>query len=77
MNTTPLIPKKVELCNSIFLVLLKIEVFPFFFRKFEKVELLYGPNKADIDIYTKKDLVNFGSNETLQNGLASIVLANF
>ena len=42
-------------------------------RKFEEVEQFHGPNGADVDIYTKNSLDNSGSNETLQNALASIV----
>ena len=42
-------------------------------RKFEEVEQFHGPNEADVDIYTKNSLDNSGSNETLQNALASIV----
>ena len=55
-----IIPKKFELYSTIFLVLLKIEVFHFFL-KFEEVEQLYGPNEADVDIKTKHSLDNSGS----------------
>ena len=48
-------------------------VFNFFLRKFGKVEEFHGPNEADVDINTKNSLDNSGSNETLQNALASIV----
>ena len=42
-------------------------------QKFGEVEVLHGPNGADVDINAKNSLDNSGSNETLQNALASIV----
>ncbi len=49
-----MIPKKVELCDSIFWALLKIEVFPFFHGNILEIEELYGPNGTDVDIDIKK-----------------------
>ena len=51
----------------------RLPFFHFSLRKFGEVEVLHGPNGADVDINAKNSLDNSGSNETLQNALASIV----
>ena len=68
-----LIPKKVELLIRFFEPFWISRVFHFFLRTFEKVEAHPEPLGASDETYTQSKFDISGSNETMQNALASIV----
>jgi hypothetical protein len=59
--------------SSIFDSCWRDEVSNFRLRQFEEVVPFCEPNGPDVDINNKNSLDNFGSNETMQKVLASIV----
>jgi len=71
--TGKFIPKKVELLIRFFEPFWISRVFHFFLRTFEKVEHLPGPLEPSDETYTQSKFDISGSNETMQNALASIV----
>ena len=68
-----LIPKKVELLIRFFEPFWISRVFHFFLRTFAEVEAHPGPLGASDETYTQSKFDISGSNETMQNALASIV----
>ena len=68
-----LIPKKVELLIRFFEPFWILRVFHFSLRTFEQVEAHPGPLVASDETYTQSKFDISGSNETMQNALASIV----
>ena len=68
-----LIPKKVELLIRFFEPFWISRVFHFFLRTFGEVEAHPGPLGASDETYTQSKFDISGSNETMQNALASIV----
>ena len=68
-----IIPKKVELLIRFFEPFWISRVFHFFLRTFEEVADLPGPLGASDETYTQSKFDISGSNETMQNALASIV----
>ena len=72
-----LIPKKVELLIRFFEPFWISRVFHFFLRTFEKVEPHPGPLEPPDETYAQSKFDISGSNETMQNALAPLVLANF
>ena len=68
-----LIPKKVELLIRFFEPFWISRVFHFSLRTFGKVEAHPGPLVASDETYTQSKFDISGSNETMQNALASIV----
>ena len=69
----PVIPKKVELLIRFFEPFWISRVFHFFLGTFEEVAGLPGPLEASDETYTQSKIDISGSNETMQNALASIV----
>ena len=67
------IPKKVELLIRFFEPFWISRVFYFFLRTFGKVEGHPGPLEPSDETYTQSKFDISGSNETMQNALASIV----
>ena len=70
---TRLIPKKVELLIRFFEPFWISTVFHFSLRTFGEVEHLPDPLGASDETYTQSKFDISGSNETMQNALASIV----
>ena len=68
-----IIPKKVELLIQFFEPFWILRVFHFSLRTFEKVEPHPGPLEPSDETYTQSKFDISGSNETMQNALASIV----
>ena len=68
-----LIPKKVELLIRFFEPYWISRVFHFSLGTFEEVEGLPGPHETSDETYTQSKFDISGSNETMQNALASIV----
>ena len=68
-----LIPKKVELLIRFFEPFWISRVFHFFLRTFGKVEAHPDPLETSDETYTQSKFDISGSNETMQNALASIV----
>ena len=68
-----MIPKKVELLIRFFEPFWISRVFLFSLGTFEEVEGLPGPLETLDEIYTLSKFDISGSNETMQNALASIV----
>ena len=66
------IPKKVELLIQFFEPFWISRVFHFFLRTFGEVEHLPDPLGASDKTYTQSKIDISGSNETIQNALASI-----
>ena len=69
----PLIPKKVELLIRFFEPFWISRVFLFSLGTFEEVEHLPGPLETSDETCTLSKFDISGSNETMQNALASIV----
>ena len=67
------IPKKVELSIRFFEPFWISRVFHFFLRTFGEVEAHPGPLGTSDETYTQSKFDISGSNETMQNALASIV----
>ena len=67
------IPKKVELLIRFFEPFWISRIFHFSLRTFAKVEGLPDPLGASDETYTQSKIDISGSNETMQNALASIV----
>ena len=72
-ESNEIIPKKVELLIRFFEPFWISRVFHFSLRTFEEVEHLPGPLVASDETYTQSKFDISGSNETMQNALASIV----
>ena len=68
-----IIPKKVKSLIRFFEPFWILRVFHFFLRTFGKVEHLPDPLEASDETYTQSKIDISGSNETMQNALASIV----
>ena len=68
-----IIPKKVELLIRFFEPFWISRVFHFSLGTFEKVEAHPGPLEPSDETYTQSKFDISGSNETMQNALASIV----
>ena len=68
-----IIPKKVELLIQFFEPFWILRVFHFFLGTFGKVEGHPDPLEASDETYTQSKIDISGSNETMQNALASIV----
>ena len=68
-----IIPKKVELLIRFFQPFWILRVFHFFLGTFAEVEGLPDPLVASDETYTQSKFDISGSNETMQNALASIV----
>ena len=67
------VPKKVELLIQFFEPFWILRVFHFFLGTFEEVEGLPDPLEPPDETYTQGKFDISGSNETMQNALASIV----
>ena len=67
------VPKKVELLIRFFEPFWISRVFHFFLGTFGEVEGLPDPLEASDETYTQSKFDISGSNETMQNALASIV----
>ena len=72
-GTGKVIPKKVELLIQFFEPFWISRVFHFSLGTFAKVEAHLGPLGASDETYTQSKCDISGSNETMQNALASIV----
>ena len=68
-----MVPKKVELLIRFFEPFWISRVFHFSLRTFSEVEHLPDPLEASDETYTQSKIDISGSNETMQNALASIV----
>ena len=66
-------PEKSRIINSIFEPFWISRVFLFSLGTFGEVEHLPGPLETSDETYTQSKFDIFGSNETMQNALASIV----
>ena len=73
VNRLVIVPKKVELLIRFFEPFWILRVFHFFLRTFGKVEHLPDPLEASQETNTQSKIDISGSNETMQNALASIV----
>ena len=71
--TKKIVPKNVELLIRFFKPFWISRVFPFSLRTFEKVEDLPDPLETSDKTYAQSKFDISGSNETMQNALASIV----
>ena len=73
LNCESFVPKRVELSIRFFEPFWISRVFNFFLRTFGKVEGHPGPLEPSDETYTQSKFDISGSNETMQNALASIV----